>query len=199
MNTIKFELDLSEVIPCKYESSYNGDEVPIEQANDFAEYLRNEIIKAAKDEAAKTISTSVENEIATICEKKKAEIEKAFDQKLNDLMKDFFTKPFNKTNEWGKVIIENVTVEDILCQKCTNFLSEKVDKEGRVTTYGTMTRIEYMVDQKIQALSYSIDRIADETVKMIKDRLNREISKSLGEKMSSILSLNEIVDGIVKK
>ncbi|MCD3321637.1 hypothetical protein G8V07_14310 [Clostridium botulinum D/C] len=84
-------------------------------------------------------------------------------------------------------------------EKMDNFLTEKVNNNGRTEGYCDKTRLEYIIDKNI---SYDMNRkvksVAEEVGKKLKEYVNTKLKQEIGEEVSKVIGLDKITNKMCK-
>jgi len=154
------------------------DEIKSHIVGEIVERISKESLVSVKRDAEKRVSSKIEELVTKTYE-------------------GFLSKGVTITNEWGEVKRENVTIYDIIKEKADNWLTRKVDKEGRESNYGAdWTRMEWLINHQ---LDKQTKRMSDEIVKKvseeIKKYINDSVKASIGEKLVKEIGLENIING----
>ena len=158
------------------------------------EEIENRIVKEAASIAIKNFS---ENVIKKIEEKASASFAQKVDELCNNLLERFMDKEIMVTDNWGDVQAKYESVEELLKAKFDNFMTQKVDKNGKVDKgchWGSdkpYTRIDYILDKQIQEHA---NRLTDQIAKEVNEKIElakKKIHQKTIAKIVSKLGLEE--------
>lgn len=158
-----------------------------EENGSLDEALKQKIV----DEVVQKIA---DNEIDNISETAENMISEQIGKRMNDYMDKLFDEPRNITDRWGEVIKENVTIKSQLKEALDNFVDQKVDRKGNISSgaYDSIARVQYMAEKYYNDFCGStIERIARETTETIKRLTEQQISAKIGKKMADIIGLSD--------
>jgi len=167
----------------------------IDERDDLDAILQNEIVSKISN---KIINQSLSNVQAKVDETITARVEQAIDEKLNTLLEDFFTRPRTLTDRWGDKTREEVSVMELLKERCDNFIDGYVDKDGKTVSssgYGNQTkRVDYTIQKQIDhKLNAAIKTAADEVKQGIQKYVKETITGHIGENIVQALGLESII------
>ena len=154
----------------------------------------NNIVDKVKDRLVAQVDTECNNKIAEQMEN----IEKTVSDKLNGIMESFFNEPRDVTDRYGDVIKKGVTVKDTLKEACDNFLNQPMDSNGNPVSKSSYnakynTRVDYIVAKSINYdMDSAIKRAVETITKSIKDKVQYEVKKQMGDKLANILELDKM-------
>ncbi|KGE18456.1 hypothetical protein [Paenibacillus wynnii] len=76
---------------------------------------------------------------------------------------EFLQRGVTITDQWGDVKKKDVTIYDLIKEKCDTWLLKKVDNEGRESSYGNnWTRMDWLINKQ---LDQQTKRMSDDIVK----------------------------------
>lgn len=150
--------------------------------------------ESIKDEIVKSLSKKIEgNVLNDIKEKALRQVEIRIDEVVNNLLKEMFEKEVIITDKWGD-IKKKGSVKEIVKDKIDNVFTENVDGNGKITNYGGLPRVEYLIDKTVKDNISSMTRDLDMKIKnMVKSQME-EVNK---EKIAKAVTMI-IKDGIIK-
>lgn len=153
--------------------------------------LQELVVKSLVNSLQKQISNAVKDAVETkVLELAEAQFQALAAEKLEE----FFTKAHRKTNTWGEPTGQSYSVRELLMDKFSEYLSERVDHEGRASSYnGNMARSQWLLN----TLAHKPLRAAiDETVKGIADQAKAQIqatvSRYIAEQLAPTISVPAI-------
>jgi uncharacterized protein YjgD (DUF1641 family) len=155
----------------------------------------DEIVK--KEIAAKIIN-SVSKKVETEMQEEATKaISGKIDEICNLLIGEFLKRKVNITDKWGKEIICDTTIEDILKNKFDEFWNQNVDDSGRSgcdSYVRTRRRFEWLIDKQIEDHS---KKFADKLIKETSDKITKSITENLktqiGNEVVSKLGVNKFL------
>jgi len=146
------------------------------------------IKNAVVDRIAQTVSTELYPSIEAEVAERLADM---VDALLNKLIDRFMNREIKVTDKWGDVTAEFESVEELLKTKFDDFLTQKVDKEGKATDScgyrSRYTRLEWVVDERIKkhqdSITQTIGAQMDEKLEAEKEAFLARAGKQLAEKL----------------
>lgn len=160
--------------------TYDGDE-------DYAEGgpLAHAIVRAGIEQLIKDIRPELRRKIES---QVLATIVEEAGQLAGHLVEQAFLEEVQQTNEWGQPRGETKTLRDILVERATVHLSEKVDeRDGEVNSYSgrnTITRRQYLIQQATKSII--AEAIAPE-LERIRTEIKAQIQGQIGQKLESVV------------
>lgn len=161
---------------------------------EIQDVLINSVVDKVKDKLLVQVEAECNNKIA----EQMNNIEKTVSDKLNGIMESFFNEPKDVTDRYGDVIKRGVTVRDTLKEACDNFLNQPMDSNGNPVSKSSYnvkynTRVDYIVAKSINYdMDNAIKRAVDTITKSIKDKVQDEVKKQMGDKLANILELDKM-------
>lgn len=161
---------------------------------EIQDVLINGVVDKVKDKLLVQVEAECNNKIA----EQMGNIEKTVSDKLNGIMESFFNEPKDVTDRYGDVIKKGVTVRDTLKEACDNFLNQPMDSNGNPVSKSSYnvkynTRVDYIVAKSINYdMDNAIKRAVDTITKSIKDKVQDEVKKQMGDKLANILELDKM-------
>lgn len=161
---------------------------------EIQDVLINGVVDKVKDKLLVQVEAECNNKIAEQMDN----IEKTVSDKLNGIMESFFNEPRDVTDRYGDVIKKGVTVRDTLKEACDNFLNQPMDSNGNPvlkSSYNAKynTRVDYIVAKSINYdMDNAIKRAVDTITKNIKEKVQDEVKKQMGDKLANILELDKM-------
>lgn len=168
---------------------------------DLDQTIKDEIIASV---ITKISTAAVSDLQAKVNEKITNEITQLVGEKLNCLLEDFFTRPRTITDKWGDVVKTEMSVTDLLKERCDTFIDGYVDKDGNAVganSYGEKKRrIDFIVEKHIDyKLQQSITRAAEEIKVGLQKYLDETLKAQIGENVAKIIGLDKIKARISSK
>ncbi len=194
MAKLKIELDTS--ILEEYVDEYG--EV------DFDSFIYDEIVSQIGDKIVEKYESSqmeaIESRITDALSKVDSKIQETIDKKVNEIAENLLNRNITIYDKWGDVKKENVNIMDMFKKKMDNFLTEKVDEDGKTNGYRCdQTRIDYLVNKNI---TYSMERKVNEAAaqvsKKIEKYVNETLKQQIGEEVSKVIGLDKMTSKISK-
>lgn len=118
------------------------------------------------------------------------------DQLVTNLFEGFMSKGVTVTNRWGEVEKEGVSIVSLIKERLDGALVEKVDSQGRPSHYGDKTRLQYMIDERVQK---AVDKVTKNVVEQVDAKIAATLNDAIKSKLSASLLAKIDVDGILKK
>lgn len=159
--------------------------------------LRDEITRKIVEQSVARMSDSMEEEIKQVLEEKMAEFKANIDKKLESIMDEFFDKPRDITDNWGRTIRKGVTARQLLSDAADKFFTEKVDENGNANTYNAKyTRIEYIAKKAVNHdITWAVEKAVKDAVDGVKKKVKDTATRQLGEKMAEVVGLDNLMNG----
>ena len=105
--------------------------------------------------------------------------------------------PPTVTDKWGKEIIQDKSIQEILEKELTEFWNQDVDDSGRRgnSGYGNkIPRFQWMIDQRIEASSKTFaDKLTRDTENKIKSNMKEALQNSIGKKLVGELGFDQLL------
>lgn len=136
----------------------------------------------------------------------KHEAEKQVQERVNALVdstyEEFLNGKVTLTDRYGDPIEKDVSIKELIKKRCDNWLTEKVDKEGRPNrdSWGSsQTRMQYFIDQQIEKQTKSM---SEQIVKKVNDEMKKFITDSLknsiGEKLVKKIGIEDLLKKVTR-
>lgn len=166
-----------------------------EEDTNIDETLRNEITRKIVEQSVARMSSSMEEEIKTVLEEKMTEFKENIDKKLESIMDEFFDKPKDITDNWGRTIRKGVSARQLLSEAADKFFTERVDENGKADTYNAKyTRIEYIAKKAVNHdITWAVEKAVKDAVDDVKKKVKDTATRQLGEKMAEVVGLDSII------
>lgn len=163
------------------------------------------------DEEMNIDETIKQNIIGSITDKIKDNVQKQIDKQLNDILsktviakisemtENIFTNFINQsvtiTDGYGSKIKCYNNITEIIKEKFDKFLTERVDRDGRPSTYDNKwSRMEYIVDKQLKDFADRFTTDAVEKVsKEIKHHVDQGLTTKLGAELMKVLKINDML------
>ena len=169
---------------------------------DFDSFISDEIISQIGDKIISKYESDqmevIESRITDALSEVDSKIQETIDKKVNEIAENLLNRNITIYDKWGDIKKENVNIMDMFKQKMDNFLSEKVDENGKTNGYRReQTRIDYLVNKNI---TYSMERKVNEAAaqvsKKIEEYVNKTLKQQIGEEVSKVIGLDKITSKI---
>ena len=152
------------------------------------------IKKEISDHVVNTITSKIEKEME---ERATAAISDKVDDMCNNLINEFLSRKINVTDSWGKAIIVDTTIEDILKKRFEEFWNTVVDEKGRsgCDGYGKkQTRTMWAIDDivKVHAERF-VKAVTDDTEAKIKATITDQLKAKVVAKIVGDLGLDKLL------
>lgn len=164
----------------------------IDENGGIDDIVKTEIISAITDKLSNEITEEIIKKAQkTISEK----VLSSIDTKVNEITEQLLNKRFDVTDQWGDVKKSNTSVIELLKGRLDDFLNEKVDKDGRVTSYNGVKRIDWVISKNIDCnLQATVNNAAAEVKKGLEKYIDTTLKAQIGEKVAKIIGLDKIVN-----
>ena len=165
----------------------------IDEEMNIDETIKQNIINQISDKIESKVSTKVKEVV-------ESKIDNLIVAKVNELtdamFKEFISRPVILTDNYGSKLKQYENIEGIVKEKFDNFLTERVDEQGR--TYGgygkNMPRIEYVIDSKLKEFA---EKFTTEAVKRVSAEIQTHVKEGLTQKLGGelmkVLKVNEML------
>lgn len=198
MSKINVEINLDSIIPCETNYTYDGDEQLTPVADSLEEFIKNQVIEKVVEKYANKVVETIDKEINDIIAKQIGNIEEIINTKLNNLMEEFLTTPFDTRDKYGDIIETNVTVKSMLKKACDSFVNEIVDSKGNrsssIYDTNTMIRSEYIIKKIMKDdIELEIKRMSDNAMKSVRERISKAAQESLGKKLADLVGIDTML------
>ncbi len=171
-----------------------------EEEENIDEILKSEVLRTLTKKSDEIITKLVSDKINEESDKYFSKVETIIGEKLNNFVEDFLNKKRTITDKWGDVKKSDVSVVDILKEKCDSFLDEKVSDSGRIVTgyEKGIPRIEYMLKRIVDCdMNRKIDKAIDEIKKKLIEYVNETIKSKIGENIAKVIGLENITEKVI--
>lgn len=169
---------------------------------DFESFMSDEIQNQISTKIVSKIEAEqikkIEQNISKSLEGLVLKIESKLDEKVNEITENLLNRNITIYDRYGDVVKKDVNILDMFKQKMDNFLTEKVDNNGKTGGYNSnQTRIDYLVNKNI---GYSMEsKVADaarQVSKKIEEYVNKTLKEQIGEEVSKVIGLDNITSKI---
>lgn len=99
------------------------------------------------------------------------------------------------TDDWGKVVKEYTNTESMIKSRFDSFMTERVDNEGRKSSYGDQTRIDLIIKKQLDKTASEFTKNAiKEVTEKIKAVLSDDLKLALGDRLINMMELDKIIN-----
>lgn len=149
----------------------------------------NRVVKLVKEQVEKSALEKTEKLVHN-------RIEKLVDKNVNQFFRNYLKQSVAVTDKWGDTVQTYKSLKELVKEKFDNFLTEKVDKDGRAGGYNAnMKRIDYLIDVQIKGFAKTF---SDETVtkvrKEVEVQLNDSLKKKIGGEITQLLKIDKMLE-----
>lgn len=124
--------------------------------------------------------------------------------KLEELVtkrfEEFMDEGITVTDRWGDIAEDNVKVKTLIKERLDRALGEKVNRDGRTSDYGDTTRLQFMIDSRINT---AVEKLTKDTVAQVDAKIAGSVNSAIKERLSASLlakiDVDSIIDQTVKK
>lgn len=108
--------------------------------------------------------------------------------KVDDFFEDWLNNEAVITDKYGDVTAKG-TLKDIIKQEFNNVMNEKVDKEGRPSSYGSSyTRLEFVTGKKVKlVVNDYLNSYGKDMDKVIKETIEAGIKSRVSDKFAEMV------------
>jgi hypothetical protein len=158
------------------------------------------IVAKLSDGYISQITKEAESRLKEVKSLLSGQVNSKLDEMIENLFNDFMDKGVTITDQWGEPKGKPAKVIDILKSKLDMALGEKVSESGSPSTYGKLTRLEYMIDSRIKkAVEVMTKSVVGEVDKKIAELLNDEIKKRLSGSLLEKINVDAIVNNAIRE
>lgn len=162
----------------------------IGEEGNIDEVIKKEITSRVVDTVCKKIDKEMEVKAAEAINEK-------VDDMCDNLIQEFLKRKITVTDEWGKEILVDTTIEDIIKKKLQEFWSVPVDESGRSGRDGygdKKTRIEWAINNLIQKSANSFTKaVTEDTNKKIKETMTESLKAAVGAKIVGEIGIKNLL------
>lgn len=154
----------------------------IDEDSSIDEAVKQSII----DQVINTVGKKVEEKVVHVAEQKINDtIINKIDELVEKTFNEFMSKEVSITDSYGSVVNTYENIEAVIKEKFDNYLTQKVDEKGKVSSYGNQyTRITYFIDKQLKEFS---DKFTTDAVKQVSDEIKHHVKSGLTQKLGSEL------------
>lgn len=143
----------------------------------------SKINKVSQDEIVKKVNDKIAKECDAL-----------INQRITEILNEFVSKEIKVTDQWGDVKQE-IKIADLLKKRFDSFMTEKVDGEGKASTYGTKyIRMEWIIDKRVRDYcAVKTKEMVVDVENKIKEILSIDLELKVKNKIIENLGLSEIL------
>jgi len=162
------------------------------------EYLSDEgsIDDQVKDAiAAKIVDQINEGSISSLAATAEKMINDRAYTLVDDVFKRIMDEPIAITDNWGKVQKEYKNTETMIKDRFDKFMLERVDNEGRASSYGDhQTRMDLIIRKQLDktAKEFTTNAVKEVTEK-IKSVLSDDLKLALGDRLINMMEIDKVL------
>lgn len=166
----------------------------IDEEKGLDETVKEQIIDGVTARVEKQISSKIEEKVNKVIDET---IVSKINEKTDALFTDFVSRQVTLCDNYGSKIKVYESMEQLIKERFDNFMTQKVDSEGRTTTssYGTSyQRLEFIIDKQLKDFAHkfttdAVKQVSEEIKQHVKDGLTTK----LGAELMSVLKVNEML------
>jgi len=166
----------------------------IDEEMNLDETVKQNVINAVVDKIQKNVEKQIE-------EKVNKTIDMTVIGKINEMTENLFNDFMNRevciNDGYGSKIKVYPDVTAVIKERFDNFMTQRVDNEGRATesTYGTTyQRLVYIVDKQLKGMA---DKFTTDAVKQVSEEIKTHVTNGLtnklGAELMKILKVDQIL------
>lgn len=154
--------------------------------------IENRLIDAIVEKMPKSIFERLEKQASD----KMAE---RVDVTIDTILDRFMNREVMVTDKWGDIQEKYESVNELLKSKFDEFVSQKVDQNGRPMkggcSYGkTYTRIDHLIDDRIkEATEAFVKKVIDKIQSQLRTHLNETVRAGTEEAIKKAMNLDKIL------
>lgn len=109
------------------------------------------------------------------------------DALLDEILASIVDKPYAPVNEWGETTGEiQTSLRQMVQAKALDYLSQKVDKDGRPTTYNACgTRAEFMAEQAAKEV---VESSCKQEMRAAVVEVRKKVQEQIAEVLAQLLA-----------
>lgn len=176
----------------------------IDDDRSFDEIVKDEITGQVIKKVSDMFINQMESDNLKRITEKLDKASQHFEEKIDDTIREKFTEYTDKritiTDSWGKVVHEDITVEELIKKRIDDYLSRNVDRNGYVVdsrayrSSTDMKYIEWLLAEKVEkACKVMTENITKQVEISIKDKLNEELKNRVSSKLMSKIDIDSAV------
>lgn len=149
-----------------------------------------------QDKLAESILSKVKTEST---ETLLSRVEKLMQERVNTLVQGVFeslmTKEVAITDHYGDVVKTYPDVNAMIKDKFDKFLTERVDSDGRTSSYGDQTRMDLIVKKQLDKISKEFTtKAVTEVTNTIKSTLSTDLKDMLGDRLMNLMEIDTVLN-----
>jgi hypothetical protein len=142
----------------------------------------------------KVIEKINESSVEDIAERAQKAMTDRANQIVDSAYEHLLGKTISVTDEWGKVIKEYSSAEEMIKQRFDHFMSERVDSNGSKSNYGDGTRLDYIVKKQLEKITKEFtEKAVKEVAEKIKVTLNDSLKEKLGGRLIDMMEIDKMI------
>ncbi|MBB6446504.1 hypothetical protein [Bacillus benzoevorans] len=154
------------------------------------EAIKKQIINSVVKKISDDVITSV-----------KYEAEKKVQERVNELVdatyNEFLNGKVTLTDRWGDVTKKDVSIKNLIKDKCDKWLTEKVNDRGepnRDSWGNSQTRMQYFIDKQISKQTKEMsNQIVTKVNQEMKKFITDSLKDSIGDKLVKEIGLEDLL------
>lgn len=167
----------------------------IDEESNLDDEIKAGIINGIANKVEKTVMEKVEKKAFAETELKIGNVEEKVNELVSKTFDDFMNNTVGITDGYGDTIKTFTSVRELLKDRFDNFLTESVNDEGNVSSYGGKTqRIKHIIDKQLKTFA---DEFTTDAVKQvseeIKHHVNEGLTNKLGAELMRVLKVNKML------
>lgn len=167
-------------------------EVDLDWFNEESEVddqIKERVITKIAEQVVTGISSNYKATIADLAKNK-------IDEQINKMMNDFLEQGFTPVDSWGDPKGKEVKIKQLLKDKLSKFLEEKVDGYGKVNNYNNGTpRYQHILNETSKKqIDTFLNNISKEVISGIKHDINEEAKNRVVKSILSDYSLKDLIN-----
>lgn len=136
-----------------------------------------------------------ESSVEDIAERAQKLMTDRANQIVDSAYESLLGKPISVTDEWGKVVKEYTSAEEMIKHRFDKFMSERVDSYGNHSTYSSEgTRLDYIVKKQLEKITKEFtEKAVKEVAEKIKTTLNDSLKEKLGDRLINLMEIDKMI------
>lgn len=166
----------------------------IDEEKGLDETIKEQIISGVVSSVQNQINSKIEDKVNRIIDET---IVTKINEKTDALFFDFVSRQVTLCDNYGSKIKVYENMEQLIKERFDNFMTEKVDDQGRSTTsaYGkNYPRLEFIINKQLKdfAEKFTTDAVKQVSTE-IKQHVKDGLTTKLGAELMSVLKVNEML------
>lgn len=163
----------------------------VEEGETLSDTIKNEIVSNIERRVTANIHQQIKESVSKRIEEQleKMAIE-AVSTAVNSKVSELMALPRTQTDNYGRVVKENFTIEQLLINAVESAVLEKtLDENGRQSNYGArFSRFEYFATKDIPALvDKKVKEMSESVKKDIEDQVSNKIKGAVADKLTQLI------------